>query len=337
MIDINEKSISRKESITVKFFYIKAKKIGKLDLLSQNPDEERKIADQNLHRPGLALAGFFDLFSYSRIQIFGNTEVKYLKSLTVDKQKKALLSIFKFNVPCIILTNNNKPLPILLKLAEQKRVPVFGTPYSTTKLVYMLSDFLDDQFSERITMHGSFVDVYGVGICFVGKSGVGKSEVALDLVERGHRLVADDVIILTKKGEGILMGSGTEIAKHYMELRGLGIIDVERIFGIRAIRYQKRLEILVELEIWDDKTHYTRTGLEEKTFSISGIEIPHIKLPILPGKNITVISEVIALNYLSKHYGYNAAEIFKNRLSDRIMDKNSSAQRATEYFEHDFE
>jgi HPr kinase/phosphorylase len=337
MIDINEKSVSRKESITVNFFYKRAKKIGKLELLSKNPDEERKITDQNLHRPGLALAGFFDLFSYSRIQVFGNTEVKYLKSLSDDKQKKALLSIFKFNVPCIILTNNNKPNPILLNLAEEKRVPVFGTPYSTTKLVYLLSDFLDDQFSERITMHGSFVDIYGVGICFVGKSGVGKSEVALDLVERGHRLVADDVIILTKKGEGILMGSGTEIAKHYMELRGLGIIDIERIFGIRAIRYQKRLEILVELEIWNDKTHYTRTGLEEQTFSISGIEIPYIKLPILPGKNITVISEVIALDYLLKHYGYNAAEIFKNRLSERISDKNSSAQRATEYFEHDFE
>lgn len=337
MIDINEKSVSRKESITVNFFYKRAKKIGKLELLSKNPDEERKITDQNLHRPGLALAGFFDLFSYSRIQVFGNTEVKYLKSLSDDKQKKALLSIFKFNVPCIILTNNNKPNPILLKLAKEKRVPVFGTPYSTTKLVYLLSDFLDDQFSERITMHGSFVDIYGVGICFVGKSGVGKSEVALDLVERGHRLVADDVIILTKKGEGILMGSGTEIAKHYMELRGLGIIDIERIFGIRAIRYQKRLEILVELEIWNDKAHYTRTGLEEQTFSISGIEIPYIKLPILPGKNITVISEVIALDYLLKHYGYNAAEIFKNRLSERISDKNSSAQRATEYFEHDFE
>ena len=156
-------------------------------------------------------------------------------------------------------------------------------------------------------------------------------------VERGHRLVADDVIILTKKGEGILIGSGTDIAKHFMELRGLGIIDVERIFGIRAIRYQKRLEILVELEIWDDKTHYTRTGLEENTFTISGIEIPHIKLPIFAGKNITVISEVIALNYLLKHYGYNAAEIFKNRISDRIFDKNSNAQRATDYFEHDFE
>lgn len=337
MTIVNDKSISKKEFITVDFFYNNAKKIGKLELVSEDPDLERNITDQNLHRPGLALAGFVDLFSFTRVQIFGNTEARYLKKLATDQQKKSLLTIFQFKVPCIILTNNNKPVPALLELAKEKKVPIFTTPYNTTKLVYLLSDFLDDQFSQRITIHGSFVDVYGVGICFVGNSGIGKSEVALDLIERGHRLVADDVIILTKKGEGILIGSGTEIAKHNMEIRGLGIIDVERIFGIRAIRYQKRLEILVELEVWDDKANYTRTGLDETTTTISEIEIPYIKLPILPGKNITVISEVIALNYLLKHYGYDAAEIFKKRLSDRISDKNSKTQRATDYFEHDFE
>ncbi len=337
MIEINEKSISRKEAITVEFFFKNAQKIGKLNLFSEHPDLDKKITDQNMHRPGLALAGFVDLFSFNRVQVFGNTEVRYLNKLTPDQLTKALGVIFQFDIPCIILTDNNKPLPVLLKIAEEKRIPIFGSPYSTTKLVYLLSDFLDDQFSERITIHGSFVDVYGVGICFVGKSGIGKSEVALDLVERGHRLVADDVIILTKKGEGILLGSGTEIAKHLMEIRGLGIIDVERIFGIRAIRYQKRLEIIVELEVWDEKTHYTRTGLDEKTIKFSEVEMPYIKLPILPGKNITVISEVIALNYLLKHYGYDSAKVFEKRLSERILDKNISGQRATNYFEHDFE
>lgn len=337
MTIVTDKSISRKESITVDFFYSNARKIGKLELLSENPDLERKISDQNVHRPGLALAGFVDLFTYNRVQIFGNTEVRYLNKLSTEEQEKALGTIFQFNIPCIILTNNNKPIPVLLDFAKKKCVAVFSTHFPTTKLVYLISDFLDDQFSERITIHGSFVDVYGVGICFVGKSGVGKSEVALDLIERGHRLVADDVIILTKKGENILIGSGTDLAKHYMEIRGLGIIDVERIFGIRAIRYQKRLEILVELEVWDDKAHYTRTGLEEKTLNIGDIEILHIKLPILPGKNITVISEVIALNYLLKHYGYDAAEMFKRRLSERISNKSMKTQRSTDYFEHDFE
>jgi len=337
MTIISDKSISKKEFITVDFFYNNAKKIGKLDLVSEGSDLNRKIADQNLHRPGLALAGFVDLFSYNRVQIFGNTEIRYLKKLSSDQQEKSLRTLFQFNVPCIILTNNNKTIPVLLEIAKEKKVPIFISPYNTTKLVYLLSDFLDDQFSQRITIHGSFVDVYGVGICFVGKSGIGKSEVALDLIERGHRLVADDVIILTKKGEGILIGSGTDIAKHNMEIRGLGIIDVERIFGIRAIRYQKRLEILVELEVWDDKANYTRTGLDETTITVSETEIPYIKLPILPGKNITVISEVIALNYLLKHYGFDAAEVFKKRLSERISDKNSKSQRATDYFEHDFE
>jgi len=337
MIEIDNKSVSRKEFITVDFFYKQAKNIGKLQLLSENADLDKKISDHNLHRPGLALAGFVDLFSYKRVQVFGNTEIWYLTQLSEKEQKKSLETIFKFDIPCIILTNDIKPPPALLKLAYEFRVPLFNSPHSTTKLIYLMSDFLDDQFSQRITLHGSFVDVYGVGICFVGKSGIGKSEVALDLVERGHRLVADDVIILTKKGEGILIGAGTEITKHCMEIRGLGIIDVERIFGIRAIRYQKRLEIIVELEIWNESAHYTRTGLDESTVVISEVEIPYIKLPILPGKNITVISEVIALNYLSKHYGYDAAKIFQNRLSERIKVKKTDTQRATDYFEHDFE
>ena len=337
MIKINDKSISRKDSITVDFFYRSTQRLFNLKLLSKSADFERKIYDQNLHRPGLALAGFVDLFAYQRVQVFGNTELKYLRQLSKEEQKKAIETIFKFEIPCIIFSNNNKPTPILKKLAEEYRIPLLGSQYTTTKLNYLVSDFLDDQFAERITIHGSFVDVYGVGMLFVGKSGIGKSEVGLDLVERGHRLVADDVIILTKKGEGILMGAGTDIAKHFMEIRGLGIIDVERMFGIRAIRYQKRLEIIVELEIWDEAGDYTRTGISEKSVAISGVDILYIKLPILPGKNITVISEVIALNYLLKHYGHDAAKIFQKRLNSRLREKNSGSQRGIDYFEHDFE
>jgi len=337
MIDIDEKSISRKEYITVDFFYKHTERIGKIKLYSTSADLNRKIFDQNLHRPGLALAGFVELFSFNRVQIFGNTEIKYLSSLSDKMQNEALSTIFKFDIPCIILTDGNVPMPQLLSMADKYKVPLFGSTYSTTKLVYLISDFLDDQFTQRITIHGSFVDVYGVGILFVGKSGIGKSEVALDLVERGHRLVADDVIILTKKGEGILMGAGTDLTKHFMEIRGLGIIDVERMFGIRAIRYQKRLEIAVELEVWNDNSEYTRTGLDERVTTISGVEIPYIKLPILPGKNITVISEVISLNYLLKHYGHDAAKIFQNRLNKKINEKDLQGKRATDYFEHDFE
>jgi HPr kinase/phosphorylase len=337
MIDINEKAISRKEFITVEFFFKNTEQLGKLNLFSKNANLNKKITDQNLHRPGLALTGFVDLFSYNRIQIFGNTENQYLLSLSEKQQTLALETFLKFDIPCVIFTDNNKPTPKLLELADKYQVPLFGTPCSTTKVVYLISDYLDDQFAKRITIHGSFVDVYGVGILFVGKSGIGKSEVALDLVERGHRLVADDVIILTKKGEGILMGVGTELSKHIMEIRGLGIIDVERMFGIRAIRYQKRLEIIVELEIWDKDAHYTRTGLDVDHFTISEVEIPYIKLPIIPGKNITVISEVVSLNYLLKHYGHDAAKIFKNRLNQKLNEVEPGTKRATDYFEHDFE
>jgi HPr kinase/phosphorylase len=337
MIKIDQNSIKRKENISVGFLYENAKNICKLKLLSDNNDFEKKIYDQNLHRPGLALTGFVELFSYARVQVFGHTEMRYLRKLSDENKNESLDRIFKFNIPCIILTDNNQPIEILLTKANEHKVPIFSTSYSTTKLVYLLSDFLDDQFAPRLTVHGSLVDVYGVGILFVGKSGIGKSEVALDLVERGHRLVGDDVIIFTKKGEGILMGAGTKLGKHFMEIRGLGIIDIQSMFGIRAIRYQKRLEIIVELEDWDEGSEYTRTGLDEKTVSIMDVEIPYIKLPIIPGKNITVISEVISLNYLLKHYGHNAAKIFNERLNERLRNKNNYENRGVEYFEHDFE
>jgi HPr kinase/phosphorylase len=337
MINIDQKAISRREYITVDFLFTNSKDMFKLKLYSDDSGLEKKIFEQNLHRPGLALAGFVDLFSYSRVQVFGNTEMRYLKQLPEEKQLETLQRLFSFDIPCIILTDGNKPFDLLVECSNKHNIPLFGSPFSTTKLIYLISDFLDDQFAPRISIHGSFVDVYGVGILFVGKSGIGKSEVALDLIERGHRLVADDIIILTKKGEGILMGSGTNIAKHFMEIRGLGLIDVERMFGIRAIRYQKRLEIIVELEVWNDKNDYTRTGLDGATVSISDVDIPYVKLPILPGKNVTVISEVIGLNYLLKHYGYDAAKIFQERLNKRIHGKFTTDFRGVDYFEHDFE
>ncbi|MEG8947396.1 HPr(Ser) kinase/phosphatase [Rosettibacter firmus] len=334
---LDDRNIIKKESISVEFFYKNTKERFKLRLLNDEVGFDRLIKDQNVHRPGLPLAGFLDLFAYNRIQIFGNTEMSYLHNLKPEERKKSLENIFRFNIPCVIITNSNLPSPEMLELANQYKIPIFGSDYSTTKLIYLIGDFLDDQFAPRITIHGSFVDVYGVGILFTGKSGIGKSEVALDLVERGHRLVADDVVILTKKGEGILMGSGTELVKHFMELRGIGIIDVRSMFGVRAIRFQKRLEVVVELEIWNEKEDYTRTGLDDIYVKILDVEIPYIKLPIVPGKNITVISEIIAINYLLKHYGYDAAKVLNSKILKHIREKGENLDRTVEYFEHDFE
>jgi HPr kinase/phosphorylase len=334
---VSEKNITRKESITVEFFYNNIKDRFKIKLLNKEVGFNRLIKDQNLHRPGLPLAGFLELFSFNRVQVFGNTEMRYLKNLSIKERTKSLENIFKYDIPCLIITNENKPFTEMVELADSYNIPIFGSGYSTTKLFNLVSDFLDDQFAPRLSIHGSFIDVYGVGVMFVGKSGIGKSEVALDLVERGHRLVADDVVILTKKGEGILMGSGTELVQQFMELRGIGIIDVRSMFGVRAIRFQKRLEVIIELEVWNEKSEYTRTGLDDTTFSLLDVEIPYIKLPILPGKNITVVSEVIALNYLLKHYGYDAAKVLQKRITERINSKTNKMDRAVEYFEHDFE
>ncbi|PID59541.1 MAG: HPr kinase/phosphorylase [Ignavibacteriae bacterium] len=334
---ISDKNIFRKQSISVDFFYNSIKERFKVELINKEVPLERPIVEQNLHRPGLALAGFVDLFSYKRVQICGNTEVQYLAKLTKEKRITAIEKLLSFNIPCVIFTNNNRPEKEVIELATKFNIPLFASALTTTKLTYLVSDFLDDHFAPRLSVHGSFVDVYGIGMLITGKSGIGKSEVALDLVERSHRLVADDVVIFTKKGEGIVMGSGTELVKHFMEIRGIGILDVRSMFGIRAIRFQKRLEIIIELEVWDDKSEYTRTGLDSETATIMGVEVQYVKIPIVPGKNITVICEVIALNYVLKHYGYDAAEVLNKRLRKKIQSRNKDTNRSVDYFEHDFE
>lgn len=334
----DKKNVFTKESITVDFFFKNVK--DRFNFNSFNKAQfgfENLIKEQSLNRPQFALTGFLDHFSESRIQVFGNTEFRYLSLMEPLARKDALKKIFERKIPCVILTERNQPFQEMIELSEEFKIPLFGSTFPTTKLIYLIGDFLDDQFTSRLSAHGSFVDVYGVGMLFVGRSGIGKSEVALDLVERGHRLVADDVVIFTKKGEGILIGSGTQLVQHFMEVRGIGLIDIRSIFGVRSIRYQKRLEVVINLEIWDEDATYTRTGLDEKLVSICGVEIPQVNVPIVPGKNITVISEVIALNYLQKHYGEDAAKIFKDRLEKKIQEKASNNDRSIDYFEHDFE
>jgi HPr kinase/phosphorylase len=327
----------RKHSITVGFLYETNKVRLKLVPLT-NVGYDNTIRDKSIHRPGLALAGYVALFTYDRVQVFGNTEIRYLNSMPLEERIKAFNTLFKFAIPCIFVTNDNPIDQELVQLAADHNVPMFRTSLETTKAVYFLSDFLDDQFSPQTTIHGSFVDVYGLGLLFIGRSGIGKSEIALDLIERGHRLVSDDVVNVTRKGEGILIGAGTDLVKHFMEIRGLGLIDVQSVFGIRAIRFQKRVEVVVELMEWKAAEDFTRTGLDLSTISILDVEVPHIKLPIFPGKNVTVIAEVIALDYLLKHYGYDAAKEFSKRLETVIAQKTKkNAKRAIDYFEHDFE
>lgn len=294
----------------------------KLVKLNGETGNLNNIVSKNLYRPQLALAGYIDLFSNHSIQIFGNTEIYYLKSLDGENRINAFNNLIKFDIPCIILTNNHPFEDDLLEICNQHNIAVFQTHHDTTKTIYLLTEFLDDQFASQAVVHASFVDVYGVGVLFMGSSGIGKSEVALDLVERGHRLVADDIVMLTKSKESVIMGTGTEIVQHFMEIRGLGIIDVRQMFGVRSIRYQKRLEIIVELMVYDPAEDYQRIGLHDEPLNIMGVDITTVKLPIFPGKNITVIAEVIAVNYLSRTYGYNAASVLSERLNQEIKRKS---------------
>jgi len=329
---------TRKTSITIGFLVESNKERLRLTSLTGDAGFDKKITDKNVHRPGLALAGFVQLFRYDRVQVFGNTEISYLEQLNPAQRAKALETIFRFDVPCVVVTSDNKVDETFVKYALANKVPVLRTPFETTKFIYFLSDFLDDQFAPQTVVHGSFVDVYGIGVLLIGRSGIGKSEIALDLVERGHRLVADDVVMITRKGEGILMGAGTDLVKHFMEIRGLGLIDVRSMFGIRAIRFQKRVELVIELMEWRPDEDYTRTGLDDEGISILDVQLPRVELPIFPGKNVTVICEVIALNHLLKHYGYDAAKEFSKRLEAVITEKSKHiGERAIDYFEHDFE
>lgn len=321
------------KSITVKELWEDNREKLKLRLASSPAGLERTITEKNIHRPGLALAGFVELFTFQRIQVLGNTELLYISKLDEQLNRISLERFFHFEIPCIIITNNNALPPLMLEIADRRSIPVFQTSLSTTDFTHLLMDYLDDRFAPYETIHGTLVDVYGTGILFTGRSGIGKSEIALDLVERGHRLVSDDVVILTKKAEGILIGSGNTLLKHFMEIRGMGIIDIRRMFGIRAIRLQKRVEMEVELVEWDNKEDYERLGLEEAVKNYLGVDIHHVQLPIYPGKNITVIAESLALNLHLKIYGFHPAREFSESLLQSIEDK----KRIREYLRRDTE
>jgi HPr kinase/phosphorylase len=331
----------QKASISVRFMIEHLRDTVGVEIMPENDAvsaEERSVTESNLHRPGLALAGYVDLFTHQRVQILGNTEHRYLNHLPDAERREAFAHITQFDLPCIICTAGNRLGTALLKQATAAGIPVYRTPLPTVRLRAALRSFLVDQFAPQLSVHGSLVDVYGIGLLLIGKPGIGKSEVALDLVERGHRLVADDVVIATKRDESILMGSGTDLVQHFLEVRGLGLVDVRAMFGIRAIRFQKRIEVVVSMQLWDPEKEYTRIHMVEDTHEILDVDLPMVQVPITPGKNITVICEVIAMNYLLRHYGYDPAEVFTQRLRERIQQKDASVpQRGIEYFEQDYE
>ncbi len=321
------------DSITVEKLISDRQDFFELTVFSPGIGLNNEIVNNQVHRPGLALAGFIERFAHNRTQIIGETELTYLNSLEADVRKKRLVEFLSLEIPVIFITKGNMPPGELLEVAKKTRTPIIGTRLNTSEFSYRYTAYLDNLFSPRTAIHGTLVDVYGVGVLYTGKSGVGKSECALDLVERGHRLVADDVVVITRKAPEVIMGSSTEMLGHHMEVRGIGIIDIEKLFGIRAIRMQKRVEVMVKLEMWESEIKYERLGIDDRETTLLGVEIPLITIPVSPGKNITVISEVIAMNHMLKVYGQNPAQEFARRLDDVLKRKN----KTTEYLESDFE
>jgi len=285
-------------------------------------DSLQKVTVSDINRPGLALTGFVENFLWDRILIFGQTEFAYLLTLTEADRRRALENVLQFQIPCVIFTKGLTPPPVLLQIADARGIPIFVTDMDTTPLIHELTSLLDDAFAPTTSVHASLVDVYGVGLLITGRSGIGKSECALDLIERGARLVADDVVTIRRRHK-VLIGMGNETLRHCMEIRGIGIIDVQAIFGIRSIRAQKRVEVEVNLQEWDAAKDYERLGLDERHTSMLDVRIPLVVVPIFPGKNITVIAETIALTYLVKAYGYDPAQHFNENLLQLIRRKKN--------------
>jgi len=298
-----------------------------LEVLTESLASCREVTVSDIHRPGMALMGFVDNFLPERIQILGQTEITYLATLAPEPLHEAIDRLFQFTMPLVVVCKGLEAPAYLIERGNAGQVPVLRTPQSTTPFIHSLTNYLDYMFAPQTTVHGSLVDVYGCGLLFTGRSGIGKSETALDLVERGHRLVADDVVTITRRHGDVLIGGGNQLLRHHMEIRGLGIIDVQAIFGVRAIRIQKRVEVEVVLKQWSADEDYERMGLDDRKTAILDVAIPRVEVPIVPGKNVTVVAEVVALNYLVKVYGgYTPAE----RLNQHLIElmKRKSAARA---------
>jgi HPr kinase/phosphorylase len=325
--------IAGKEELTfATLMQLKEKELS-LSLLSKEETLKNKISSPLLNRPGLALAGFIDNFDDNRVQILGLTEIGYIKSLSSTKRYDVIKNIFsQFHIPGIIIANGQSPNRELVFLADEHNIALLQSRLSTEETFQKLDSFLREWFAPSKSIHATLVDVFGVGILITGQSGIGKSECGLDLVTRGHRLVADDVVKVKKKGN-ILIGSANPKLGHFMEIRGIGLIDLESMFGVKAVRLQKRIETQVELIPWRHNMDYERIGLKERFNRILDIEIPIIYLPVSPGKNISSIIEIIAMNHMLKVYGYSAPEAFDGRLKKEIERQN----RTRGYLETDRE
>ncbi len=287
---------------------------------------ELRITSPELTRPGLPLCGYFELFDNDRIQIFGMAEVRFLEEKAADTSYTALDELFATHPPAVIVTSSQAVPPLVLHSARKHDVPVLVTSWRTSEFVAAMIAYLNVQLAPRLTRHGVLVEVYGEGILILGDSGVGKSETAIELVKRGHRLIADDAVEIKRTSAKALVGSAPEIIRHYVELRGIGIVDVRRLFGMAAVKQTEKIDLVVTLEPWVQGKMYDRLGMESETVDILGIQVPSLTIPVRPGRNLAVVLEIAAMNNRQKKMGYNTAEEFNKRLMGQFgmdeTDKN---------------
>jgi HPr kinase/phosphorylase len=281
---------------------------------------KKKITHSQVQKMGLAMTGFIRFINPERLQIIGNTELAYFRTLSQELQDEVIRKICGLDLSCLVVTRNLDIPELLVRQAEEREIPLFRTNLRSFDFIERVNRFLEQKLAPTSSIHGVLMDVFGVGVLILGKSGIGKSECALDLILRGHRLVADDMVYILKQSPSSLIGSGFEVIQHHMEVRGLGIINIRSLFGVEAIREQKKIELILELTEWDTTEEYDRLGFEEEKYTILGVELPMLRIPITPARNLTTIIEVAARNHLLKIMGYNSALEFEKKLVRKMEE-----------------
>lgn len=320
-------------SIPVIKFFRETEQELKLMLIAGKNGLTKKILIPVIQKPALALAGDTSNLYTGRVQILGKQEIKFFESLPPKERKEIAKKISEANVTCFVITCDNKSPKDLEEACEAGNIPLFRTRLLTSTFINGITRFLEDSLMASTTIHGVLMDVFGIGILIIGKSGIGKSELALDLVLRGHRLVADDIVNIKKKPPSTLYGSGSEIIKYHMEIRGLGIINIRDLFGISAVRDRKVIEIIAELHDWDPKAEYDRLGVDEKKYTLLDVRLPFVQIPVRPGRNLAAIIEVAARNHLLKLGGHHSAREFQDKLNREIVAKDKRKKEIWEMIE----
>lgn len=283
--------------------------------------KNRQVTQCDVNRPALQLAGFFDYFDSTRLQIIGKVESTYLEKVAEEERNKKIKRLMDYkDIPCIVLCREEiEPFPYMLECARENGIPIFKTDMATTSFLAEANRWLHVELAPRLSIHGVLVDIYGEGVLITGESGIGKSETALELVKRGHRLVADDAVEIKKVSGSTLLGSAPEVIRHFIEVRGIGIVDIKQIFGVGSVKEQKNIDLIIRLEAWDQTKQYDRLGLTNEYTEIMGIKVVTNAIPIRPGRNVAIICETAAINFRQKKMGYNAAEALNERVMNNLQ------------------